>query len=142
MNQILHVLPIATPPARVFSALMTEEGLASWWSTEVTIESGQGRTLVHFTFEGDFNPVMEVIGREEGERLEWRCVAGHDPWLDSTFEFSLATADGGTQLTFRQHYASYPGDEAYGTYNYNWAYYLLSLTEFCETGTGRPYRAD
>ncbi len=40
---------------------------------------------------------------------------------------------------FAQDYARELSDEVYGTYNFNWGYYLNSLKQFCETGTGTPF---
>jgi hypothetical protein len=39
----------------------------------------------------------------------------------------------------RQEYAIELDDDAYGIYNFNWAYYLESLRLLCETGTGKPF---
>ncbi len=41
---------------------------------------------------------------------------------------------------FVRVYAQELDDEVYGTYNFNWGYYLGSLKELCETGKGKPYR--
>ena len=41
--------------------------------------------------------------------------------------------------SFRQEYAQELSDETYGTYNFNWGYYLNSLKLLCETGTGTPF---
>jgi hypothetical protein len=30
-------------------------------------------------------------------------------------------------------------DETYGTYNFNWGYYLNSLKQRCDTGVGTPF---
>src|SRR5262249_28032029 len=50
-------------------------------------------------------------------------------------------AQGETGLTFVQVYAQELSDEVYGTYNFNWGYYLGSLKSLCETGTGTPFQA-
>ena len=39
-------------------------------------------------------------------------------------------------MQFVQQYAQELSDETYGTYNFNWGYYLNSLKLYCETGTG------
>jgi hypothetical protein len=65
-----------------------------------------------------------------------------EQWADNTFAFTLAGADGGTHIDFRQHYANELSDDDYGTYNYNWGYYLESLRQYLETGTGKPFQAD
>ena len=45
----------------------------------------------------------------------------------------------GTLLQFVQEYAQELSDETYGTYNFNWGYYLNSLKLLCETGEGTPF---
>ena len=44
-----------------------------------------------------------------------------------------------TLLQFVQEYAQELSDETYGTYNFNWGYYLNSLKLLCETGEGTPF---
>ncbi len=46
-----------------------------------------------------------------------------------------------TCLRFWQYYAVELADDYYGTYNFNWGYYLESLSKFCSTGKGAPYEA-
>lgn len=75
----------------------------------------------------------------DGEGVEWRCVAGHDNWQDNTFRFALRHVDGETSLRFVQEYAQELDDDTYGTYNFNWGYYLGSLKRFCESGMGTPF---
>ena len=140
MKTILHVVSIDAPRKGVFRAVTTGRGLSSWWSTKVDAAEGMG-AKVRFTFHGDFHPVMEVTEWTEDERLGWRCVSGHEPWQDNTFAFVLEDVDGRTQLTFTQDYARELSDVAYGTYNFNWGYYLQSLKEYCESGEGKPFEA-
>ena len=78
-------------------------------------------------------------GPQAGSR--WRCVGGHEPWADNTFRFQLVDLDGGrTRLRFWQEYAVELPDDAYGTYNFNWGYYLESLRLLCVTDAGKPFR--
>ena len=96
--------------------------------------------VVHFRFAGDFNPDMQVVKLEKDQRVEWKCIAGHDNWKDNSFSFVLQNVDGETSLLFTQRYASELSDEVYGSYNFNWGWYLASLKEYCETGRGKPYQ--
>jgi hypothetical protein len=98
---------------------------------------------IEFTFAGDFNPIMEITRAEPRVELVWTCLGGHDPWNDNTFRFVLAPLDDGrTRLRFWQDYAVELSDDAYGTYNFNWGYYLESLRKLCTTGAGTPFDPD
>jgi uncharacterized protein YndB with AHSA1/START domain len=137
MKTILHAVHIHAAPPKVYEALTTASGLAGWWSKKgVRIdESG----VVHFTFAGDFHPQMKQTRLDPPRRVEWRCVGGHPNWQDNTFSFTLNERKGETLVQFVQEYAQELSDEVYGTYNFNWGYYLNSLKMLCEKGTGAPF---
>ena len=139
MKKIIHFLRIHASPESVFHAITTEAGLSSWWSTAVSID--QADSVISFRFAGDFNPVMKVTKLEANRLVEWSCIAGHDNWQDNTFSFELGEISGETNLMFVQVYAQELSDEVYGTYNFNWGYYLQSLKLLCETGKGTPFKA-
>jgi uncharacterized protein YndB with AHSA1/START domain len=143
MKTIHHVVDIDAPAATVWAALTEPGAMAAWWSTKVTTPPAEVGAQVHWTFEGDFNPVMEITGLQPVRELDWRCVSGHAPWQDNTFRFQLSYADGDdrTRLRFWQEYAIELEDDYYGVYNYSWGYYLESLRLLCATGTGKPFRA-
>lgn len=141
MKKIIHHVHIHASPDTVFRALTTQEGLAGWWSTSVEVQGGVGG-VIDFRFVADFNPDMKVTRLEQDRRVEWKCVGGHDNWRGNTFSFELRPADGETKLTFVQVYAQELSDEVYGTYNFNWGYYLGSLKKLCESGEGTPFGAE
>jgi uncharacterized protein YndB with AHSA1/START domain len=137
---ILHVVDVPAPPKEVFVAISTVDGLSKWWSTKVEGDEEAGGT-VRFTFVPDmFNPEMHIEALEEPNTLVWRCVDGASQWIDATIRFDLAEHDAGTRLTFQQDYGQELDDESFGIYNFNWAHYLESLRQFCETGTGKPFQ--
>jgi uncharacterized protein YndB with AHSA1/START domain len=141
MKTIIHALDVAAPREHVFGALTSTDGLAAWWTTKVAGEAGPDG-VVEFTFDGEvFNPDMRVTDHASPSLVGWRCVGGVEQWADNTFRFELVQRDAGTRLRFRQDYAAELSDDDYGSFNYNWGYYLESLRNYCETGTGKPYQA-
>lgn len=142
MKTILHLCDIDASVDAVWDALTTQRGLSGWWSTIVNAPPALIGTVVRFTFRGDFNPEMEIVEADEPVTLVWKCVGGHENWRDSTFTFALEfVEDGQTRLRFRQDYAYELSDDYYGSYNFNWGYYLDSLSEYCQTGKGKPFAA-
>ena len=139
MDTIIHVVDIHASPEDVYRAVSTEGGLAGWWSTQVAAPEQVGG-VVDFTFESGFNPDMEITALEPPRHVSWRCVGGHEPWLNSNFSFAIEQlGNAHTRLVFTQGYGSPISDVEYGIYNYNWAYYLHSLKQLVETGKGFPY---
>lgn len=138
MKTIIPALHIHASPGDVHAALTTEDGVRGWWTREATLERGEGG-IIRFTFVGDFHPRMRQTRLERDSLVEWTCVGGHESWQDNRFTFELRPVDGETSLRFVQHYARELDDDTYGTYNFNWGYYLNSLKRLCEDDTGTPF---
>jgi uncharacterized protein YndB with AHSA1/START domain len=51
MKTIHHVLDPAVPAAKVYEALTTEEGLAGWWTTDVSAPDAAVGAAIDFRFE-------------------------------------------------------------------------------------------
>lgn len=140
MKTIIHVVDIDAPREKVFNAITTEGGLSNWWTTVVSVQEGLGG-IIDFRFIEGFNPDMKVTHLDQNRLLHWQCVGGHRNWQDNTFSFELKDLEAKSRLIFRQNYSVELDDEVYGTYNFNWAYYLDSLRLYCETGSGKPFQA-
>ena len=141
MRTILHLSNVATGSDTVFDALTSTQGLAGWWTTEVSGDAGAGG-VINFTFDGKvFNPDMKVVEIEASSIVAWKCVGGVEQWADNSFRFELEDSNGTTKTRFRQDYATELSDDDYAIYNYNWGYYLESLRLYCETGKGKPFPA-
>jgi len=142
LKTIHHLVDVDAPTDTVWAALTEESHMAEWWSTKVDAPDANVGTVVRWTFIDDFNPDMEIVSVDPEHELVWRCVGGHVPWADGTFRFTLErTGERRCRLRFWQDYAVELDDDAYGTYNFNWGYYLESLRLACATGTGKPFRA-
>ncbi|HYZ10492.1 MAG TPA: SRPBCC domain-containing protein [Actinomycetota bacterium] len=138
MKEIIHTVEIKAPVASVEEALTTESGLSSWWTQGVSVQGDR----IAFTFEEGFNPVMRVEHREPGKLVAWAPESGADPWMGSTIRFELGERDGRTGILFRHRYGQDLPDEMFGVFNFNWAYYLESLRQLCEEGTGKPFQPE
>jgi len=141
VKTIHHVTDMDAETRTVWNALTTQAGLASWWTTEVSAPEPRIGSIIRFAFvPGDFNPEMQITKLEPPTSLEWKCVGGHAPWADNTFRFEQVRLDRDrTRLRFWQDYATELDDDAYGTYSFNWGYYLESLRLYCDTGQGKPF---
>lgn len=140
MKTIIHTVPIHASTPDVYRALTTEAGVTGWWTTTARVEIGEGG-VIRFTFHGDFHPEMRQSRLLENRLVEWTCIGGHANWEHNVFRFQLRERNGETSLQFVQEYARELDDDTYGTYNFNWGYYLSSLKRLCETGEGTPFEA-
>ena len=138
MKEIIHSLEVEAPVASVEEALTTERGLSRWWTAGVAVVDDR----ISFTFEKGFNPVMRVDHHEAGKLVAWAPESGAEPWMGSTIRFELGERDGRTGILFRHRYGQDLPDEMFGVFNFNWAYYLESLRQLCEEGTGKPFQPE
>jgi uncharacterized protein YndB with AHSA1/START domain len=141
MVDILHRIGIKAPVAQVYSALTTLEGLAHWWTEEVTGDTRVGGKI-EFRFRtksGELlgGMVMEVQELGENKEVRWRCVEGPAEWVGTEITFQLSEQDNQTIVLFG-HRNWREAVEATYHCSMKWATFLLSLREYVEKGTGKP----
>jgi hypothetical protein len=135
MKDIIHTVSINAVPGEVFKQLTTTEGLAGWWTTNVSMPKDDE---VQFYFMEEFQPRMKVTRQKAGEVVAWKCLGGNPLWENAVIRFELSAGEGGTQLLFHHQYAQELDKAMFGNFNFNWAYYLQSLKMLCEEGQGKP----
>ena len=139
MQKIIHHIEISSSPNTVFKALTTVKGLNNWWSQTIKGGCGEGEEF-WFDYIDAFMPKFHVDTVDRNKKIRWTCTEGHDPWKGDSFIFRLKSDDETkTNLLFTQNYTNPVSDEQYGYYNFNWGYYIQSLKDYCESGTGRPH---
>lgn len=141
MADILHMIPIAAPPAQIYEAITSAEGLRSWWTVDAEAQPEVG-SLAEFRFEGgEVVMRMRVEDLREGEAVSWAVEEPSPPEWDGTkVTWNLSPSEEGTHLLFgHRDWASTEG--SFAAISYNWAYYLTSLKEYLVKGEGFPHGA-
>ena len=139
MPDILHKISINAPRERVYAALATVDGLASWWTSTTSGESQPGKTL-EFRF-GQHVVLMRVEALDRDKHVEWKCTDNNPDWVDTQLTFDLSEDAGRTTLLFG-HRAWREANAFFAHCSMKWATFLLSLREFVESGSGRPFPRD
>ena len=137
-DRIVRTVEIAHPPARVWAALTTAEGLAGWFGEEAAIDLRPGG-LAWMSWRGGHTARMRV------ERVEEPSVFGftwhiyglpEDDPRRTYVEFTLEPAGAGTRLTVTESgFAQLPGDAHDAAYNGNtggWAKELGELAVYLD----------
>ncbi|WP_199547839.1 SRPBCC domain-containing protein [Streptomyces sp. N35] len=139
MADILHRIGTTSTPEKVYAALTTVDGLASWWTRETSGESDVGGIL-KFRFHGVPMPDgfdMLVLQAEPTERVLWEVVDGPEEWIGTRIAFELKQEDGYTIVLFRHEGWKEPGEFMHHC-STKWATFLMSLKHLTETGKGEP----
>jgi uncharacterized protein YndB with AHSA1/START domain len=137
MHDIVHELTIASPPEQVYDAVTTPEGIARWWSTDVTGSRAEGDEL-QVGFEQH-----AVVMRLRFDTLDppvlahLTCVDGPEEWTGTEIAFRVEANGEGTVVRFWHGGWEYE-DGALPRCSFRWAMYLDSLRRALETGAGSP----
>ena len=141
MIDIIHRVGIKAPPAKVYAALSTIEGVAGWWTRETSGVSRPGGTI-DFQFSSPGGEriggmAMEVLALDPDKAVRWRCKAGPEEWIGTDVVFRL-TQDGDYTIVHFGHRNWREAVEFTEHCSTKWATFLLSLKDLVETGQGAP----
>jgi uncharacterized protein YndB with AHSA1/START domain len=139
-DRIERVVEIAHPPAKVWAALTTAEGLASWFGNEVTIDLRPGGSA-QMKFSSGHTADMRVERVEEPTvfGFTWHIFGLPDDDPRRTYvEFTLEPVSAGTRLTVVESgFAQLAGDAHRSAYDGNtqgWASELGELVDYLDAG--------
>lgn len=135
MEKIYHHFVIKAPPAKVYEAITTLEGLRNWWTTDSTGKPEKNGEL-RFGFGGNMYNKMKVAGLTKNKSLEWKCIEGPEDWIDTTLMFRLKEDKDNQTVVDFSHNGWKTMNEFYGVCNYHWGLFMKSLKPLCETGKG------
>jgi hypothetical protein len=142
MPDIRHRVAISAPLQSVYEGVATKQGLSEWWTRDgVRGESSEGSTLEFFFGQPEPAAVMEVARLDPDGHVNWSCVGGNDDWVGTTIAFDLAHKDDETVVLFTHADWREPV-EFMAHCSARWAYFLLSLKSYTETGKGTPFPED
>lgn len=138
MPDIVHELPIAAGPARVYSAVSTPDGLDAWW-TERSEGSAEEGSAWRLGFGPGYDWRAVVVRAVPNALIEWELTRADRDWTGTRVGLALdQTDDGGTRLRF--HHTGWP--EANDHYRISctcWAFYLRLLKRYVERSEVVPY---
>ena len=136
MPDIKHYLVIKSPEEIIYKAVTEQKGLSSWWTTKTTAKAEVG-SISEFKFGNEYYNKMLIISLNPFTKVEWKCVDGDREWIDTLISFELEPQQDKTILRFSQKNWKAETD-FFASCNYNWGRYMISLKNYCETGTGAP----
>jgi uncharacterized protein YndB with AHSA1/START domain len=107
MATIHHQVSIDAPPAKVYDAIATADGIGTWWDKQTPTQTDRGLVLEHDPGPEHGIVKLRVVDRVPDRRVEWECVSTHPAsspasvWTGTRFIFEIA---GGrtTTVDFRQ----------------------------------------
>ena len=137
-DRIERTVQVAHPPAKVWAALTTAEGLGSWFGDKATIDLRPGGSA-SMTWDHGLTAEMRVERVEEPTvfAFTWHIHGLPDDDPRRTYvEFTLEAVGGGTRLTVVESgFAQLPADvyrKAYDGNSDGWASELGELADYLD----------
>ena len=138
---IVHRIGIKAPPPKVFEALSTIDGIASWWTRDVSGESKVGSTFqVRFlNSDGALLGSMDIrVDSLQPDRcIQWYFEEGPAEWIGTDVVFKLKQ-EGDYTIVLFSHNHWRESVEFTAHCSMKWATFLLSLKQLLENGQGLP----
>jgi uncharacterized protein YndB with AHSA1/START domain len=136
---LMHMVVIDSDTEKIYQALSTSKGLASFWTADSHAEPKTG-TIARFGFGG---PVLEMKVDEltPGKRVRWSTHGGFDAWKGTSVAWEIKPAkDGGNEVWF--NHEGWPEQlpaKDLASVNYTWGRVVGRLKEYVESGKPVPY---
>jgi uncharacterized protein YndB with AHSA1/START domain len=137
-DRIERVVEIAHPPAKVWAALTTAEGLGTWFGHEAEIDLRPGGSARLRWADGSANEMrIERVDEPSLFAFSWRIYGlPEDDPRRTHVEFTLEPVGGGTRLSVVESgFAQLPEDAhraAFGSNTKGWTDELGELVEYLE----------
>lgn len=136
---LMHSVSIAADADKIYQALSTGTGLASFWTRDSKAEPKVG-SIAKFGFGG---PRLELrVDELQSSRLvRWSTHDGFPQWVGTTITWELGRAeDGGTEVKFS--HGGWPAElpqADLASVNYTWGRIVGRLKKYVETGEPVPF---
>lgn len=121
-------------------AITTQEGLSSFWTSDVTAEPTVG-SEARFGFGGAPVPLRMRVDRIDDGGIEWTCLGEFPFWQDTKVIWTLQpeAEHGGTNVVFE--HTGLPDEQPLferGSIAHTWSTVLDRLKVLAETGSAEP----
>ena len=139
MADIRHDVKIQADQQKIYAALTTAAGIRSWWTDNADLDEHIGGTgIFRFHYDRTVETIVRIVGLQQPVLVCWAVTSSFRPEQDGTIiRFELRPDGGGTQVDFSQTGFA-RADETFDLMTRGWAYYLVSLKRYLETGKGAP----
>jgi uncharacterized protein YndB with AHSA1/START domain len=139
-RSIILAAEIDAPAADVYRAITTQEGLASFWTPDVTASPEVGASLRFGFAEAPVDLEMTVAALDPDARVSWTCQGPWPYWTGTAVHWTIAGSDSGASRVLFRHdgWADDQPDAEFGSVALTWAQILLALDEHVRTGAVVP----
>ena len=141
MVDILHAILIDASPETVYDAITQEDGLKSWWTTDVKAEQKEGAVSVFGFYNHSVVFKMQIDELSKNKCVRWGCLGDDKEWKGTKLRFDLSQQDGKTNLLFA-HTGWQSTKGYYAMCNTTWGHLMILLKQYSEGKETKPFFSD
>lgn len=136
---LMHSVTIAADADKIYEAISTGKGLASFWTRDSQAEPKVG-SIAKFGFGGP-SLELKVDELKPGSVVRWSGHSGFPEWVGTTITWDIGRAEnGGSEVKFSHD--GWPSDlpqADLASVNYTWGRIVGRLKRYMETGEAVPF---
>jgi uncharacterized protein YndB with AHSA1/START domain len=136
---LMHSVTIEADANKIYEAISTGEGLASFWTRDSRAEPKVG-SIAQFGFGGP-NLQLKVEELKPGALVRWSNHGGFPEWGGTTVIWEIGPAEkGGSEVRFT--HTGWPAElpqADLASVNYTWGRIVGRLKKYVETGKPVPF---
>ena len=131
MPEIRHLVFIKSTPEKIYEAITTQKGIASWWSEHNDAKPKAG-TVYRISFGSDYYKEIKVMELVTGKKVAWEILDATPEWLNTQIIFDISIGNENAELRF-SHAGWKKQSDMFAQCSYHWAIYLGNLKTWLQT---------
>ena len=132
MPDICHLVFIKSTPDKIYEAITTQQGIASWWSVNNNAKPEVG-SIYRIFFSGDYFKDIKITELVPGKRVAWEILDAHPEWLKTKVTFDISMGKNSAELRFN-HSGWREYTDMFAQCSHHWGIYLQNLKTYTEKG--------
>jgi uncharacterized protein YndB with AHSA1/START domain len=130
MPDIRHLVFIKSTTEKIYEAITTQKGIASWWSIHNNAKPQPGSEY-RISFGGDYYKEIRVAELVSNKKVVWDILDATPEWLDTKVIFDISMGKDNAELRFN-HSGWKEYTDMFAQCNHHWGVYLENLKDYTE----------
>lgn len=130
MPDIRHLVFIKSTPEKIYEAITTQKGIASWWSIHNNAKKEVG-SIYKISFGGDYYKEIKIAELVPDKKVIWEILNATPEWINTKVEFDISMGKETAELRFN-HSGWKEYTDMFAQCNHHWGVYLENLKDCTE----------
>ena len=130
MPDIRHLVFVKSTPEKIYEAITTQKGIASWWSVHNNAKP-ETENIYRISFGGDYYKEIKISVLVPNKKVVWEILDASPEWLNTKVTFDISMGKDNAELRFN-HSGWKDYTDMFAQCSYHWGIYLGNLKALAE----------